>query len=404
MKFSSARLHACIAAAAMALLAACDGGGGGGTGSARPSNVAAASTTEQVGVAGALVDERPAVRVTDASGQPVANVAVQFAVTQGGGTVTGASATTNAAGIATVGDWLLGATPGMNALTATVSNVGTVQFTADGADPCELSDNYELFTTVQGTLGGADCRYATGEYVDRLDLHLPQAAAVTFTMSSASVDAFLVLEDPFGNVVAFNDDDDFGSTFDSALRVFAPAGGYRLRPTSYDAGETGSYTIGSASFAGNEDCGEYWVVPGVAINGSLTATDCDFGYLTDEYAIQLYAGETMRFVMESDDVDAFVALYDGEGTLVASNDDASGTTLDALLDYTVPATGVYYVDATTALTGEAGQYTLTVMHWGNDRAPDARASARAPNRVRGKDAAPPVRAGGPRKDRSGRID
>ncbi|MBI2283334.1 MAG: Ig-like domain-containing protein, partial [Bacteroidetes bacterium] len=56
----------------------------------------------------------PAVLVTDASGNPVAGVTVTFAVTSGGGAVTGATATTNANGIATVGSWTVGATAGTN--------------------------------------------------------------------------------------------------------------------------------------------------------------------------------------------------------------------------------------------------------------------------------------------------
>jgi hypothetical protein len=50
----------------------------------------------------------PAVRVTDSRGQPVAGYGVTFVVTRGGGTVSGASQTTDADGIARVGGWTLG--------------------------------------------------------------------------------------------------------------------------------------------------------------------------------------------------------------------------------------------------------------------------------------------------------
>ena len=57
---------------------------------------------------GEQVPVSPAVRVTNALGQPVAGFGVTFVVTAGGGTVTGASQTTNADGIARVGSWTLG--------------------------------------------------------------------------------------------------------------------------------------------------------------------------------------------------------------------------------------------------------------------------------------------------------
>ncbi|MEO5590878.1 MAG: hypothetical protein ABIS03_14955, partial [Gemmatimonadaceae bacterium] len=58
--------------------------------------------------AGVAVPILPSVKITDAGDNPLAGVAVTFTVASGGGTITGASATTNAAGVATVGGWTLG--------------------------------------------------------------------------------------------------------------------------------------------------------------------------------------------------------------------------------------------------------------------------------------------------------
>ncbi len=83
-----------------------------------------------------MVSVPPAVRVTDKDGAPVQGVSVTFAVTSGGGSVTGGAATTGSGGVATVGSWTLGATGGANALTATVTNTGVagnpVVFSATG--------------------------------------------------------------------------------------------------------------------------------------------------------------------------------------------------------------------------------------------------------------------------------
>ncbi len=87
-----------------------------------PSLISVAGNTQSAS-AGTPVPAPPAVRVTDAAGQPVAGTTVQFAVTEGGGSVTGATVSTNSSGIATVGSWSLGAS-GVNTLTATAPGAG----------------------------------------------------------------------------------------------------------------------------------------------------------------------------------------------------------------------------------------------------------------------------------------
>jgi hypothetical protein len=89
-----------------------------------PAVVAAAAGTGQTAPAGTAVPVRPAVIVRDAGGTPVASVAVTFAVTSGGGSVTAGTATTGTDGIATVGSWTLGSSTGPNSLQATVDAAG----------------------------------------------------------------------------------------------------------------------------------------------------------------------------------------------------------------------------------------------------------------------------------------
>ena len=88
----------------------------------------------QTAVAGTEVATAPSVLVTDDSGNPVSGLTVTFAVTSGGGSVTGATASTGDDGIATVESWTLGADVGANTLTATCAGVSgsPVTFTATG--------------------------------------------------------------------------------------------------------------------------------------------------------------------------------------------------------------------------------------------------------------------------------
>jgi hypothetical protein len=99
-----------------------------------PTTIALNLGTGQSGTVHAPVAVPPSVLVTDTYGSPVAGISVTFAIGSGSGSLTGGSATTNPAGIATVGSWTLGDTAGANTLTATSTGLtgSPVTFTATG--------------------------------------------------------------------------------------------------------------------------------------------------------------------------------------------------------------------------------------------------------------------------------
>ncbi len=78
---------------------------------------------------GSAVATPPAVTVRNAGGSPLAGVGVTFTVEAGGGSVTGASAVSDANGVARVGSWTLGTTPGENRLRATVTANASISTT-----------------------------------------------------------------------------------------------------------------------------------------------------------------------------------------------------------------------------------------------------------------------------------
>jgi Leishmanolysin len=81
-------------------------------------------------LAGQPVTPAPSVLVLDSFGNPVPGVSVTFTVAQGGGSVTGAVASSNASGVAQVGSWTLGSAAGLNVLVARIASGPTVSFTA----------------------------------------------------------------------------------------------------------------------------------------------------------------------------------------------------------------------------------------------------------------------------------
>lgn len=120
------------AAGAVVLLQGSCGGGDGGIGPGIATTIVANSATSLTAVAGSAVAERPSVLVRNQDGQVMAGAVVTFAVTGGGGSVVAPTQTTNGSGVATVGDWILGTTAGVNTLTATTDGLVPVVFTSIG--------------------------------------------------------------------------------------------------------------------------------------------------------------------------------------------------------------------------------------------------------------------------------
>src|SRR5882762_8742821 len=105
-------------------LAACTDSSGPGLG---PPAHLVTRAIQPTGVFGQVVPTAPTVLVTDANDHPVPGVAVTFAITSGGGSVSPITQTTSATGLASV-EWTLGNAFGTNTLTATVAELPPVAF------------------------------------------------------------------------------------------------------------------------------------------------------------------------------------------------------------------------------------------------------------------------------------
>ena len=119
----------------------------------------------QTGLEGWAVNVRPAVKLTGTGGTPVSGTSVTFAVTGGGGSVTSATVVSNASGIAQVGSWVLGGSPGTNTVTASAAGLAgsPVTFTATGqaeAYPIQIMNiGPPLSAAVQAALDSAQAKW-----------------------------------------------------------------------------------------------------------------------------------------------------------------------------------------------------------------------------------------------------
>ena len=105
--------------------------------------IAPTTLTTQVALINAAITVKPTVKVTDNAGIGVPNVSVTFAITGGGGAITGATQQTNGGGVATVGSWTMGAGAGFNTLTATVTGLTGSPVTFRGR-ACGMSTSFQI--------------------------------------------------------------------------------------------------------------------------------------------------------------------------------------------------------------------------------------------------------------------
>jgi hypothetical protein len=331
----------------------------------------AASLTKSAGdnqtaAIGAPVPVPPSVLVKDANGNVKPDVTVTFAVTSGGGSVTGATPTSNASGIATVGSWTLGVA-GPNTLTASAPGVSSVTFSALAlAAQCAVRGTHTIGTTTNGTLASSDCQFSDGSFVDFYTTTVAQANAYLFT-ENAAFDTYLELAFPDGTPIGENDDATDVTT-NSAVKALLPPGTYLLGPGSYAPNIFGDYTLTSTTTTTNVgNCELVFVVKNVSTNQNIEATDCPWTQppsapiYADGFFIFLRAGDTVTLTMSSSVVDSYLELVRNGGTRVASNDNKDATSKDAQLTYTAVASDYYAIFTRTAVASQTGAYTLTIQ-------------------------------------------
>ena len=117
---------------------------------------------------------------------------------------------------------------------------------------------------------------------------------------------------------------------------------------------------------------------GQTLSGSLAASDCQAvapagepertSAFTDLYTFTGRAGQRIRIEMTSTgtpEIDTYLYLFGPDGSLIAQNDDiVLGDETNSRIPvngfFTLPATGVYTIEATTFSNGETGSYTLAL--------------------------------------------
>jgi hypothetical protein len=151
------------------------------------------SATSQHAPVGDTVPAAPSVKLATPLGHPFAHLAVSFAVTAGGGSLTGGSTTTDTDGVATTGPWALGLTPGLNTVTATAApphlhsgiSGSPLAFDATALAPTQLVFTTQPSNAMAGSAIAPEVQVAVKDQLG--EVVTSSSASVTVTLQPSGV-------------------------------------------------------------------------------------------------------------------------------------------------------------------------------------------------------------------------
>lgn len=162
---------------------------------ATPASVTIVSGDGQSALPGTTLPAPLSVVVRDAANATMAGVSVRFTVDSGGGTISVSTASTGADGMATGGTWTIGASAGVNVVSATVANIAPVRFHALGV----AARSRAILTNAPVAAGGGTLRYnVPGDALSGLSIVVPAGAFSNATSWNVVADSITLPTLPAG--------------------------------------------------------------------------------------------------------------------------------------------------------------------------------------------------------------
>ena len=238
--------------------------------------------------------------------------------------------------------------------------------------PC-IATPITVGQTVNGSLATTDCFLGDGNLVDAYSFAGTTGQQVAITLDSSAFDAYLYLLKPDGTLL--DEDDDGGGGTDARIPtaggfVSLPTNGtYTIYATSFDSGETGSYTLRLTAPGGGQ-CPATAIVGGQTLNGTLATTDCTLinagdrtGAFVDIYTFNGFAGQQVFVAMSSNSFDTYLYAFPPNDLPVLEDDDSGGGTNSRIPPsgtVILPANGPYTIFATSFDDGATGSYAISL--------------------------------------------
>jgi adhesin/invasin len=161
------------------------------------SQIAIVTGNNQSAAAGAALPIAPSVRVTDSFGNPLSGITVTFTPASGAGSLSSASATTDASGMASGGSWTLGTAAGVQSLDAKVGTLG-VSFSATALPTLAVTLTGAGSGSVASQPASVACALTSGTTSGNCSYVSPLGQVVVLTATPTSNSTF----DGFGGVCA----------------------------------------------------------------------------------------------------------------------------------------------------------------------------------------------------------
>ena len=327
-----------------------------------PDRIQKVAGDNQVAAPGATLPIAPEVRVIDAFGNALLGITVEFAVRDGGGSLSKTTATTDSSGIAVAGKWTLGSLLDQVVLVS-AGALSPALFHAVAVQPllpCARNDELVEGRVSHSELGARSCPGADGRYFDAYLATVKNAGAYTFTFSSGDFDTYLDLRNANGTPIAYNDNIS-ASVSNSSLKVFLQPGSLAVVATSTSAAAGGAYSLlYTGTYPDVAGCEPTFIVRGVTTRQDVEPGDCDISADTreDRYRIWLQGGEPLDIRLEDESYsDQSFVVENDSGDILGQSKDAGAYEYKLL--FTPPASGFYSVKVRGSLYEEIS-YTLSL--------------------------------------------
>jgi hypothetical protein len=225
--------------------------------------------------------------------------------------------------------------------------------------------------SVQGALSASDPESEDGLSYDAYTFRALAGERFAIDLTSDAFDPVVrVGQTRDGEFIELAMNDDTLETGLNSRLIFtaAEAGDYVIRATPLGQGAEGAYTLALAQ--GPELPAAEPIAFGSPVEGALTESDGKgVGDATaDTYRFDGQEGQRIRIDMSSESFDTYIELFDANRVSLAQDDDGAAGT-NSRLTVTLPATGVYFIEA-RAFSEATGAYSLSVSEVEPEKAPE----------------------------------
>ena len=227
---------------------------------------------------------------------------------------------------------------------------------------CESGQSYTIGRSVSGALTTSDCLDPVDEaFADYYRFTQAVEGPVALTIRPAAATLIIALADSAEDLIDY----EFANPGQEAtIGGVLPPGDYIVIIAAGEIGQTATYTLssvrteppGEPPFFGCATAQTHTL--GSSVTGELATSDCrtpDGSYL-DRHDFTVATTRSVTLSLSAP-FDTYLYLFDGNGSLIAWNDDTDES-LNSQLTITLQP-GMYAIGASSYLFGATGSYTLT---------------------------------------------